>query len=1101
MRLDTLGPRPLIWGLSLVLLLAPLAPGLASSADMEAPGNSTLRDQSVPLPANTTQGLDARDAPDTTNATNTTDRPHLDADLNTTRSDHELIELPGADGPCTDDPNVVNECGDEMNGTLDMGDNDIVFDGGRVWFENGALDGAGDGGGLRFGGDRVCTAFATVAGCESPGSDIDAVHTGFGLGGGGDAGAVTLFVDSSQVQVRVEGACGEGAMVTAIHADGQVSCALDQGRQFFAGNGLVLEDSTFRVAPCGTGEVLKAQGDGLWACDDDLDTDTTYDGSDFALSDQLCQAGEIVQGITTAGAIVCATDQANPGDITAVLAGDGLAGGGDAGDVTLSIAPGSITSDQLAPDAIAGEHVQDSALRGAHIVDGSIGQADLAFVPGDVTAISAGDGLLGGGAEGDLALAVDPASFQRRVSAACPEGSSIRSINQDGTIVCEVDRDTDALGELVCADEAITRFNGSSWICSTDQVGITEESDPTVNALAQASLACESGQVAKLNGTVWGCAEDVDTVDPNTDTLGDLDCADGEIARRLIFDTPDGSALFWRCSTDGDTTYTAGDGLALSGTEFSISPCSSGQILRYDGFSWTCAEDRDTLAGLGCSEDQIAQVDFGIPPGAGETVPQPFWACADPETAVNAWLLGGNAGTLAGTNFLGTTDHEALEFRVNNSTVMRYEPGTAESINGPEAPNLIGGSHANSVASGVKGATISGGGTHDDGSGADIVQANRVTDDFSTIGGGWNNLAGNENGDPGDADFATVSGGAANWAEATMATVAGGGGNDATGSFAAVGGGVTNHATGNSATISGGRENTVGAHHGAIGGGGENEVAGSAPYATIGGGGPSTTSENQNGEALIVEHAANSVDATHGTIAGGSGNTVTGAFGAIPGGLQNNAGGATSLAAGKAANASHRGSFVWSDSSIAEFTSTGVDQFLVEADGGVGINTNAPEAALHVSGDARIEGTVRMGDESVGATPPHGTLTRQVITRTSSAGSPVAATDLLSLERDGTNGGFQIRTVDTIPSSGHQTVACTGITETGAAANAYVDIPGGTASGTIFTVYDDSESVHKLDCSFGNPWGGGGEHYTDVELTRRTNDFWWMGTVTTTFSQ
>ena len=60
------------------------------------------------------------------------------------------------------------------------------------------------------------------------------------------------------------------------------------------------------------------------------------------------------------------------------------------------------------------------------------------------------------------------------------------------------------------------------------------------------------------------------------------------------------------------------------------------------------------------------------------------------------------------------------------------------------------------------------------------------------------------------------------------------------------------------------------------------------------------------------------------------------------------------VAGGRRASASHSGTFVWADSAAAAFSSTGTNQFLIRAGGGVGINTNAPQAALHVSGDAVI---------------------------------------------------------------------------------------------------------------------------------------------------
>ena len=56
------------------------------------------------------------------------------------------------------------------------------------------------------------------------------------------------------------------------------------------------------------------------------------------------------------------------------------------------------------------------------------------------------------------------------------------------------------------------------------------------------------------------------------------------------------------------------------------------------------------------------------------------------------------------------------------------------------------------------------------------------------------------------------------------------------------------------------------------------------------------------------------------------------------------------FAAGQQAQANHQGTFVWADSTNAPFASTGNDQFLIRANGGVGINTNAPARSLDVNG-------------------------------------------------------------------------------------------------------------------------------------------------------
>src|SRR5207249_11412 len=85
--------------------------------------------------------------------------------------------------------------------------------------------------------------------------------------------------------------------------------------------------------------------------------------------------------------------------------------------------------------------------------------------------------------------------------------------------------------------------------------------------------------------------------------------------------------------------------------------------------------------------------------GAAPLLPLALVALPSLALAQN-WLLNGNAITPG--QFLGTTDTNALELKINNSRALRLEPGSS--------PNLIGGYSGNFVLPGVAGATISGGG-------------------------------------------------------------------------------------------------------------------------------------------------------------------------------------------------------------------------------------------------------------------------------------------------------------------------------------------------------------------------------------------------------
>jgi len=268
------------------------------------------------------------------------------------------------------------------------------------------------------------------------------------------------------------------------------------------------------------------------------------------------------------------------------------------------------------------------------------------------------------------------------------------------------------------------------------------------------------------------------------------------------------------------------------------------------------------------------------------------------------WATNGDAGSNPAVNFLGTLDSAPLVLRVQNQRAVRYEPSAELSSGIPITNNVIAGSSANSVRAGVRGATIAGGGTPTGGD-PPFVESNpnRVTAHYGFVGGGFGNLAGGTDAPLDEGAFATVAGGQNNTARGYGSSVVGGSDNVAEQVKSAVLGGFVNRASGDVSVVAGGADNTASGYRSAVVGGASNCAGGD--YSWAGG--------------LLAKVRPGS----------GSGNAGNGCLG-VP--LSGDVDG-------------DNGSFVWADStSFGEFfVSTGPNQFLIKATGGVGINA-APTA-------------------------------------------------------------------------------------------------------------------------------------------------------------
>ena len=187
-----------------------------------------------------------------------------------------------------------------------------------------------------------------------------------------------------------------------------------------------------------------------------------------------------------------------------------------------------------------------------------------------------------------------------------------------------------------CSSGEIIQFNGSAWVCDTDDVNDADSNatnelqnlfstidapggtDPVVDSQTD-TLTLANGSGVTITGdagtdtltfaAVLGTAIDTSEITDGTITFADINangCSSGEIFEY--------SGAAWTCGTDDDTTYSAGTGISFAGTvinstlgtaidtseitdgtilfaDLAANGCSSGETIEYNGSAWICGTD------------------------------------------------------------------------------------------------------------------------------------------------------------------------------------------------------------------------------------------------------------------------------------------------------------------------------------------------------------------------------------------------------------------------------------------------------------------------------------------------------------------------------